>query len=146
MKGRDSYHKGHILEYLLMRYLRFEEYRKEGARLRDKVYNYQEGAEFTSYREVKSSRINLEGGREHEIDIWARSLEDGQDLLINVKAHGRKAGQSEVEEFLKVKETARELGVKGYYIFYSTSGFDDNALELLNQHKIMYADGESWEL
>ncbi|NPV53055.1 MAG: hypothetical protein HPY71_05980 [Firmicutes bacterium] len=146
LKGLYGYHKGHILEYLLMRYLRFEEYKKEGDRLRDKVYNYQEGAEFTSYREVKSARINLEGGREYEINIWAKSLEEGQDLIINVKGHERKAGQGEVEELLKVKETADRLGMKGYYIFYSSSGFDDNARELLRQNKIMYADRESWKL
>ncbi|NPV54399.1 MAG: hypothetical protein HPY71_12935, partial [Firmicutes bacterium] len=51
-----------------------------------------------------------------------------------------------VEEFLRVKETAQELGIKGYYIFYSASGFDNNAEALLRQNEIMYADKKSWRL
>ena len=55
-------------------------------------------------------------------------------------------GRSEAEDFVKVKGIAETLGIKGYYIFYSTSGFTADAEGILCQNGIMYADNKTWDL
>lgn len=34
----------------------------------------------------------------------------------------------------------KTLGIKGYFIYYSLSGFEDDAKKYLNENRIMYAD------
>ncbi|MDI3312173.1 MAG: hypothetical protein QJR05_12215 [Thermoanaerobacterium sp.] len=146
LKGREKYYKGHILEYVLMKYLKFEQYKKENATLKDKVYNSIQGAEFTRYQEVKPYKVMLEGGREHEVDIWAKSYDEGKDLFIEVKSWERSISKSDTEKFVKTVEDMKTLGIKGYFIYYSLNGFEDDAKKYLNENGIMYADKKSWAI
>lgn len=63
-----------------------------------------------------------------------------------MKGQEKKVGQAEVEEFLRLKDIAQRLDMRGYYILYSLNGFDDDAIDLLCRNSIMYADAGSWEV
>jgi len=47
----------------LSKYLKFGKFKENRLKLREVVENYQPGAEFTEYRQVKNIVFNLEGGR-----------------------------------------------------------------------------------
>lgn len=95
---------------------------------------------------MKPYKVRLEGGREHEIDIWARSYIEGQDLFIEVKNWDRKVTAADVDNFIKAVKDMEAMGTRGYYIYYAVNGFDEAACEVLQQTGIMYADSQRWPI
>jgi len=147
IKGRGKYNKGHYLEYILSKYLKFSKYKENRLKLKDVVENYQMGAEFSDYQQVKNRIINLEGGRQHEIDIYAKSKQEGQDLYIEVKNWQQPVGRDEVEKFIQAVQDIHEIeNEHGYFIYYSLNGFTQVAKELLRKNNIMYSYREIWKL
>lgn len=147
IKGQEKYYKGHYFEYILTKYLKFGKFKENQLKLEDVVDNYQEGAKFTDYQQVKNTFINLEGGRSHQIDIYALSKVEGQDLYIEVKNWQQPIGRSEVKKFIDAVQDIRKIEEKqSYFIYYALNGFTQGAEELLIKHRIMYSSKEKWKL
>lgn len=143
--GKEKYYKGRFLEYVILKYLRFGRFRDDDLDIKDVVVNYQEGAKFTDYQEVKSYKFRLEGGREHEIDVWAQSREDGQSIYLEVKNWQEPVDKKEVEKFVNVVKDLRFSGYNGYFIYYALNGFKKEAQRLLKENGIMYSEWEKWK-
>jgi hypothetical protein len=147
VKGREKYNKGYYLEYILTKYLKFGKFKENKIRLKDVVDNYQLGAKFTDYQQVKNCFINLEGGRSHQVDICALSEEEGQDLYIEVKNWEEVVGTNEVKRFINTVQDIRKIkGKQGFFTFYAMNGFTQGAKELLVKYDIMYSYNEKWKL
>lgn len=147
LQGKEKYNKGHYLEYILSKYLRFAKYKEDDLELEDVVKNYQPGVVFTDYQQVKNCIINLEGGQRHEIDIYAASIRQEQDLYIEVKNWQQAVGKNEVERFVRVVKDIRKMkNRQGYFIYYALNGFSEEAEKILRQYDIMYSSNEKWPL
>jgi len=147
VKGREKYNKGYYLEYVLTKYLKFGKFKENNIELKDVVENYQLGAKFTDYQQVKNCFINLEGGRSHQVDICALSKEEGQDLYIEVKNWEEVVGTNEVKRFIDTVQDIRKIkGKQGFFFFYAMNGFTQGAKELLIKYDIMYSYNEKWKL
>ena len=147
VKGKEKYNKGHYLEYILTKYLKFGKYKEDRLKLEDVVENYQLSAKFTDYQQVKNHIVNLEGGRRHEIDVYAKSTQNGQDLHIEVKNWQQAIGKNEIEKFVQLVQELRGMEDRqGYYIYYALNGFTKEAEELLSENNIMYSCNNKWEL
>lgn len=142
VRGKEKYYQGHFLEYVMIRYLKFGEFKKGKISLKEIVDNYQSGAEFTDYQEVKP-----QNGRQHEIDIWAHSQKKGQDLYIEVKNWQQPVTEREIEGFVEAVNDIRVMEEnQHYFIYYALNGFEKKVEELLKKNNIMYADWNKWRL
>lgn len=130
----------------MSKYLKFGKFKENRLKLREVVENYQPGAEFTEYRQVKNIVFNLEGDRHHEIDIYANSNQKGQDLYIEVKNREQRITKSELEGFIGAVQDIRKTGIRGYFICYAINGFTEEAIEVLKENDIMYSFAEKWRM
>ncbi len=146
LKGKRRYYKGLYLEYILNLYLKFKKYKKEGVKLEELVENYQPGACFTDYRQVKKRVFTIEQGNSYEIDIFAESFDEGKNLYFEVKNCKQPVHKGQVENFIKfVQGIKLRKDEKGYFIFYSLNGFTEEAEKLLKENNIMYSSLDMWD-
>lgn len=148
LRGLINYNKGHYLEFIMIKYLKFLKFKKSNIKLSDVVENYQQGAEWTEYIQVKNHFINLEGGRLYEIDVFAESPVSGQNLYIEVKNYETAISVNDVEKFIETSKVLKRIETEqsGYFIIYSLNGFTDDAKNLLIKNSIMYSDYSMWKL
>ncbi len=145
-KGKEKYYRGKLLEYVLIKFLRTGKYTNNSISLKELVRNYQSGARFTDYKEVKSYTFQAEGGSSKQIDIRAYSFQEGNDLYFEIKNWQQKVGKNTVNEFVKKVKVLRETNSEGYFIFYALNGFTSRAEEMMVENDIMYADWENWPI
>lgn len=148
LQGLINYNKGHYLEFVLTKYLRFLKFKNANLKLSEVVENYQSGAEWSNYIQVKNNFINLEGGRAYQIDIFAESPDFNQNLYIEVKNFENPATINDVEKFIETTQIIKKIKSEncGYFIFYALNGFTKEAKNLLIKNNIMYSDYNKWNL
>ncbi|WP_155812179.1 hypothetical protein [Thermoanaerobacterium thermosaccharolyticum] len=49
---------------------------------------------------------------------------------MEVKSWERPISKSDAEKFVKTVEDMKTLGIKGYFIYYSLNGFEDDAKKI----------------
>jgi len=148
LRGKLNYYKGHWAEFLILNFLRHEAH-QEPDHLKDRVYNYKEGTRFREYKEVKSHMFKLADGRVREIDVYAVCYDEPEheinDLAFEVKnRETRKTGPEEVNVFVRKLEDLRQTGRPIEGIFYSASGFTEEAVKKLEESNLMYTDYDRW--
>lgn len=141
--GVYRYHQGKIAEYCLVSFLNYEAHKDERG-FAGRMYEWGRKVEFCRYKSAGRLVFSPAEGRSYEIDIYARPVDEGQALAWEVKNYtDRKVGVGEVKEFEVKLEALRKCeGKEIEGVFYSASGFSDEAREYLRQQGIYATDYE----
>ncbi len=144
--GKYNQAKGAFAEYLILRTLRHQAYRKNDFFI-SITRNLPEDFDFVDYESVWSYRSSPVEKRDLQIDVFARAKSDEYSLIGEVKSRDvAKFSEQEAHRFLeKIRELseAESLGKHVGFVF-SVSGFTKEAVAFFEEHGIAYSDDARW--
>ncbi len=143
VRGKAAHYKGEAAEYRVLYRLFIAS--QNGATLADVVTEgAEDGVALGPFASLRKARFYLDQKKSYEIDIHAISAEkDGTDLRIEVKDWERPVSVDEVRRFLEAKEKlSARLARKSVFLFYSESGFSQEAEAALAEGGVLILDPE----
>ena len=144
--GKYNQAKGAWAEFLIIRTLRYDAYRKDRL-LKSVTRNLPDDFRFVDYKSVWSYKASLTEKRDIQIDVFARTEADRYSLIGEVKSRDvKKFSLKEAERFQEKILELIELERIGKHVgfVFATSGFTQEAVEFFEKNSIAWSDDQNW--
>jgi hypothetical protein len=144
LRGKYSQMKGVFAEFTILKKLRIAFQHQD--LFRSMITNLPDEFQFVNYESVWSYHGTAMGKPDFQVDIFAKTTK-GTSIIGEVKNCERdKFSHEEAQHFLEKMNTLRHLervtNTLGFV--FSRSGFTQDALEYLEEHRIAWSQDERW--